>query len=70
MKTLNQFITEKFNTDSVEDYLASIVNSAKAKPDIYDDTEYWEASDGFEYWESDWGERDDVKEFISEYCDR
>ena len=70
MKNLNTYITEKYNTDSIEEYLESIVNSAKGKPDIYDDTESWEARDAFEYWQSAFGDWDDVIEFISEYCDR
>lgn len=70
MKNLNTYIVEKYNTDSIEEYLESIVDSAKGKPDIWDDTESWEARDGFDYWESAFGEVDDVNEFISEYCDR
>ena len=70
MKDLNTYITEKYNTDSIEEYLESIVNSAKGKPNVYDDTESWEAQDEFDYWESAFGELDDVNEFISEYCDR
>ena len=70
MKNINKYITEKYNTDSIEEYLESIVNSAKGKPDIWDDSESWEARDGFDYWESAFGEVDDVNEFISEYCDR
>jgi hypothetical protein len=70
MKDINKYILEKFNTDSIEEYLESIVNSAKGKPDVYDDTESWEARDAFDYWESSFGELDDVNEFISEYCDR
>ena len=70
MKNLNTYIIEKYNTDSIEEYLESIVNSAKGKPDIWDDSESWEARDGFDYWESAFGEVDDVNEFISEYCDR
>ena len=75
MKNINNYITENIsieeslNTDSIEEYLESIVNSAKGKPDVYDDTESWEARDGFDYWESAFGEVDDVNEFISEYCD-
>lgn len=69
MKDINKYILEKFNTDSIEEYLESIVNSAKGKPKIWDDSESWEARDAFEEWESAWGERDDVNEFISEYCD-
>ena len=74
MKNINSYITENIsieeslNTDSIEDYLESIVNSAKGKPDVYDDTESWEARDGFNYWESASVEVDDVNEFISEYC--
>ena len=70
MKNINKYITEKYNTDSIEEYLESIVNSAKGKPDIYDDTESWEARDAFEYWQSAFGDWDDAIEFISEYCDR
>ena len=70
MKNLNTYIVEKYNTDSIEEYLESIVDSAKGKPDIWDDSESWEARDGFDYWESAFGEVDDVNEFISEYCDR
>ena len=62
MKNLNTYIIEKYNTDSIEEYLESIVDSAKSKPDIWDDSESWEARDAFEDWESAWGERDDVKE--------
>jgi len=70
MKNLNTYIIEKYNTDSIEEYLESIVDSAKGKPDIWDDSESWEARDVFDYWESALGEVDDVNEFISEYCDR
>lgn len=70
MKNINKYITEKYNTDSIEEYLESIVNSAKSEPNIYDDTESWEANDDFEYWQSSFGEYDDVKEFISEHCDK
>lgn len=70
MKNLNTYIIEKYNTNSIEEYLESIVNSAKGKPEIYDDTESWEARDAFEYWQSTLGDWDDVIEFISEYCDR
>lgn len=75
MKNINNYITENIsveeslNTDSIEEYLESIVNSAKNKPDIWDDTESWEARDAFEYWQSAFGDWDDVIEFISEYCD-
>ena len=69
MKNINKYITEKYNTDSIEEYLESIVNSAKGKPDIWDDTCSWEAKDDFDYWQDASGEWDDVLEFISEYCD-
>ena len=70
MKDINKYILEKYNTDSIEEYLESIVNSAKGKPNIYDDTEDWEVNDAFEYWESAFGEYDDVKDFIGDYCNR
>lgn len=61
MKALNNYIKEAAQTfDYVEDYLADIVQAAKKEPDVYDDTGNWEARDGFEYWESAFGEFQDV----------
>jgi len=68
MKNINKYITEKYNTDSIEEYLESIVNSAKGKPDIYDDTESWEARDEFDYWQDTSGQWDDILEFIDKYA--
>jgi hypothetical protein len=68
MKALNSYIKEAAQTfDYVEDYLADIVQTAKKEPDVYDDTGDWEARDGFEYWESAFGEFQDVCDFIDEY---
>ena len=68
MKNLNTYILEKYNTDSIEEYLESIVNSTKSKPKIYDDTESWEADGDFDYWQSTMGEYDDTIEFIDKYA--
>ena len=57
-------------TITIEDYLENIVRSSKEdNPPIYDDTGSWEARDAFEYWQSAFGEWDDVLEFISDYAD-
>ena len=70
MKDLKEFITENNSEITIEDYLGDIVNSSKEKnPPIYDDTGSWEARDAFEYWQSAFGEWDDVIEFISDYAD-
>lgn len=69
MKNLNTYIVEKYNTDSIEEYLESIVNSAKDKnPKIWDDTESWEAKDDFDYYQDASGSYDDVLEFIEQYA--
>ena len=68
MKDISKYIIEKYNKNSIEDYLASIVDSAKDDPKIYDDTESWKANDDFEYWQSTFGEYDDVLEFIGRYA--
>ena len=71
MKSINNYIkesTRKF--DSVEEYLEDIVNSSKKDPEIYDDTGYWEARDAFDYWESAFGEVDDVLDIIDDYANR
>jgi hypothetical protein len=69
MKDLNAYINEgarKF--EDADEYLEHIVNSAKADPDIWDDTGDWEARDAFDYWESAFGEFDDILDFIDEYA--
>lgn len=65
---INKSISEAAKTfDYVDEYLADIVQAAKKKPDIYDDTGNWEARDSFEYWESAFGEFQDVLDFIDDY---
>lgn len=69
MKTLNNYINEaarKF--DDADEYLSFIVKQSKKDPDIWDDTCSWEARDAFEYWESTFGDFDDVLDFIDEYA--
>jgi len=69
MKTLNNYINEaarKF--DDADEYLSFIVKQSKKDPDIWDDTCSWEARDEFEYWESAFGDFDDVMDFIDEYA--
>ena len=69
MKDLNTYINEgtrKF--DDADEYLEFIVGQSKKDPDIWDDTCRWEARDGFEYWESAFGDIDDVRDFIDEYA--
>jgi len=69
MKTLNNYIKESAKKfDNVDEYLEDIVNSSKKDPDIYDDTGDWEARDAFDYWESAFGEFDDILDFIDEYA--
>ena len=71
--SFKNFILESSYDDDEEDacsLLADIVHSAKEKnPPIWDDTGDWEANDAFDYWESAFGEFDDVKDFISDYAD-
>lgn len=68
MKDINKFLLEKKEFENIYEYLEYIVKSAKADPDIWDDTENWEARDNFEYWESATKEFDDVLDFIDEYA--
>ena len=64
------FMLENYDTKSAEDFLCSIIKSTKSKPDIYDDSWYWEAQDAFEYWESAFGEYDNIIELVGDYCNR
>ena len=70
MKSIKTYLTESKKFEDADEFLDYIVNTAKGEPKIYDDTESWEANDDFEYWQSSFGEYDDVKEFISEHCDK
>ena len=71
MKSINNYIKESARKfDDASEYLEDIVNSSKKDPDIWDDTGDWEARDGFEYWESAFGEFDDILDFIDEYAYR
>lgn len=50
------------------DILETIIKSANKKPDIWNETEQFEASDYFEPWEDNFGESDDVYDVIEKYC--
>lgn len=69
MKALNNYIKESARKfDDGDEYLEFIVGQSKKDPDIWDDTCNWEARDGFEYWESAFGDFGDVRDFIDEYA--
>ena len=73
MKNLKTYINERFTTSNddiieIEDYLKDIVNNAKEEPEIYDDSENWEANEYFDYWENEFGDSDDVLDYIIEYA--
>lgn len=70
MKNIKTYITESKKFEDADEFLGYIVKTAKGNPKIYDDTESWVANDVFDYWQDVKGKYDDVKDFISEYCDR
>ena len=62
MKSLSKYICEA--KVSIEELLEQIVNSASEKPAIYDDTESYDASGDFDYWQYDDGTYDDTFEVV------
>ena len=69
MKSLVKYISEVKKNLNIYEYLEDIIDSASQKPDIWDDTENWKASDDFDYYQDARGSYDDIVEFISEYGD-
>ena len=68
MKSIIKYINESNNFDDACECLEYIVNVSKSKPDIWDDSEIWDAKDDFEYWQDAAGSWDDIIEFIDKYA--
>lgn len=68
MKSIIKYINESNKFDDACEYLEYIVNTSKSKPDIWDDSESWNAKDDFEYWQDTTGSWDDIIEFIDKYA--